>query len=179
MAGPTPGGRLVGTWEELRLRYADSYSRGACLIALFRAKHPGRERLLGQEWTRCDYFPPSMLRVVRALPRPALAAMTKRERVALAALPELVTVWRGCYENNMAGMSWSLDRAVAAKFTTLYRYYQEGKARLVLRGTIARDRIAFYKAERKESEIVCDPADVDFVVESRDATPFTFSGGSR
>jgi hypothetical protein len=110
----------------------------------------------------CDGFPDAMLDIIKRLPRPALAAMTAKERKLLSRFPEVVTIWRGCYEANGRGMSWSLDADVAARFPTLNRYRQEGQP-LLIEGLVARDRIVFLKQDRDEQEVVVDPYEVSFV----------------
>jgi hypothetical protein len=42
--------------------------------------------------------------------------MNRAERATYDSLPELLTVYRGCFTHNKEGMSWSLDRKVAEKF---------------------------------------------------------------
>ena len=79
--------------------------------------------------------------------------MTAKERKVYAALPDKVTVYRGCYKDNKWGLSWSLDRDVAAKFPRLHRYKQDGQPILV-RAIADKAYIAAVKLDREESEII-------------------------
>jgi hypothetical protein len=147
--------------ERKALFMCNSWQRGSFLAGLF----PWCEKrleLLGEFWTICDYFPKRMKDIVSKLPRPAWACMDDLEREAYGNLPAVITVWRGCYETNAAGMSWSMCRATAERFPTLLRYRQPGQPRL-LEGRIRREDIAFIKLDRKESEIVADPKAVEVV----------------
>jgi hypothetical protein len=42
--------------------------------------------------------------------------MSHEERVAFEALPEQITIYRGCGPKNMFGFSWSLDRGPPRNF---------------------------------------------------------------
>jgi hypothetical protein len=57
-------------------------------------------------------------------------------------------------------VSWSLERDVATRFPFLLRYRQKGTP-LLFAGRVRLERIAFLKLDCKESEVVCDPRDVE------------------
>ena len=48
--------------------------------------------------------------------------MSDEERMAFEALPEQITIYRGCGPQNLFGFSWSLDRRVAEEFPFPARY---------------------------------------------------------
>ena len=153
------------------LRFANSYSRADAIMNLFRVQHPGRVALLGAEWSGCDTYPKAMKRILLDLPRPALDAMTPEENKFLATLLETIDVWRGCYEHNRKGFSWTIDRETAKRFTTLMRYSHSGLDPLLLQGRVRRSDIVFVKLDRNEFEIVPRPGAVEIVaVESNTAS---------
>jgi len=51
--------------------------------------------------------------------------MNDEERAAFEALPEPITISRGCGAKNMFGCSWSLDRKIAARFPFSSRYWTD------------------------------------------------------
>jgi hypothetical protein len=80
--------------------------------------------------------------------------MTPGVRRKLAALPEHVAAYRGCYEGiNDDGVSYSLDRDVAVRFPTLMRYRIDGETPVLLTRTLIRN-MCFLVDGRDEHEIV-------------------------
>lgn len=79
--------------------------------------------------------------------------MTTDERAALAAMPEEITVYRGCYEINRRGLSWTTDINIAARFPTLHRYSRPGEQPILLQAIAYRDR-AVAKHGRSEDEVI-------------------------
>ena len=159
---PCTAGLAAAINAEHRLKFANSYTRAAALLKVFRERHPRRLELLGEEWSGCDYYPAGMRKVVRDLPRPTWPAMDDLERYVFGNLPAIVTVFRGCYQTNRAGFSWSTSRDVAERFPTLMRYRQPGQP-LLIEGRVRRERIAFLKLDRSEEEVVVHPDDVEVV----------------
>ena len=150
---------------EQELRFANSYSRADAIMNLFMVQHPRRVALLGSEWSGCDTYPKAMKRILLDMPRPALDAMTPEENKFLATLPETIDVWRGCYEHNRKGFSWTIDCETAKRFTTLMRYSHSGLDPLLLQGRVRRNDIIFVKLDRNEFEIVPRPGAVEIVAE--------------
>ena len=68
-------------------------------------------------------------------------------------MPEVITIYRGCYPNNQSGLSWSTDKEIAAGFTLQNRYQQPGQPRLLLEARIRREH-AILLLERNEQEII-------------------------
>jgi hypothetical protein len=113
--------------------------------------------LLGEVWTKCDNVGAYREELQRAMfptgqPHTCPEMMTQEEREALAALPELVTVYRGCGPENVIGCCWSLDRETATIFPTLVGYRQESP-RLVT-ATVRREGIVALKLTRNEKEVI-------------------------
>lgn len=128
-------------------------------------------QLLGENWSACDnivehkfelaYYLDGAFDDSESRSRRALLnrMMTARERAIWRSLPDKVAVYRGCYEINRDGLSWSLDRSIAEKFPTLNRYRREGEAPLLLIGVVEKSRIVL-KNDRKETEVIAVGVDV-------------------
>ncbi len=145
---------------ESDLRFADSYSR---LPTLFDYRYVVPDdtwlKILGREWSRCDnigeyldelYCSPFGDRLGRNIPE----MMDRKSRKVLNELPDVVTIYRGCYTSNKWGLSWSLDRSIAERFPTLMRYRQDGQP-LLVKAQIEKSKIAAVITDRNESEIIC------------------------
>lgn len=146
------------TLEEAQrmLMLCDSYSRLPALLDLA----PLIERsdflkLLGEEWSCCDNIGLYVYQILPVLKEAKVIPemMTKRELSVLRSLPDVFRIYRGCYQNNKCGLSWSVSEEVAAKFPTLHRYRQQGTPILVVAEVRKADVIAI-KLDRKEREII-------------------------
>lgn len=138
------------------LMLCDSYSRLPALLDLA----PLIERsdflkLLGEEWSGFDnigthvYQILPLLKGAKAIPE----MMNNRELSVLRRLPDVFKIYRGCYQDNMCGLSWSMSAEVAAKFTTLNRYKQYGTPILVV-AEVRREDVLAIKLDRGEREVV-------------------------
>lgn len=145
------------------LRFANSYNRLEKVIELaWLMEADDWCKLLGEEWSTCDnigrYYdelldtPFADTQAEPSVWRDAL--MTEDERAKFDALPDRLTVFRGCYGFNKWGFSWSLDRDVAARFPFLHRYRQNEQA-LLVRATVAKRDIVALKHDRQEAEVIC------------------------
>ena len=81
--------------------------------------------------------------------RPML--MDKAERAALAAMPDVLTIYRG--GSTKKGLSWTLTEEKARWFASRHR---DGKSR-VYKATVPKDKVYAYLNGRKEHEIVVNP----------------------
>ena len=145
-----------------QLKFCDSFTRLPTLIDIaFLMEPPEWLTLLGEEWSSCDNVS-QYADELWDTPFGYLAdepleqrnyMMTDQQIVALEALPEVVTVFRGCYENNKRGFCWTLDQAIAEKFPTQLRYRQDGQP-LLIRATIRRDLILALLHNRNEAEVI-------------------------
>lgn len=133
----------------------DSYSRMNILVELGFAM-PAQEWhiVLSEFWTMCDNISQYRRLLRRMLPAagPVPGMMTPDELAAYDALPEWLTVYRGCGHHNMLGASWSLSRVMAARFPTLMRYRQA--CPLLVTATVPRHRVLALKLDRDEHEII-------------------------
>lgn len=140
------------------LAYFGSYK---CLPALLgmvgRVEDADWLRLLGEEWSRFDNVGhytdeliwDSPLRDAGTIPE----MMTPEELAAFDELPDEVTIYRGCYNNNKWGLSWSLNKAVAERFPTIRRYCQSGQPILVT-AQVKKSNIMALKLDRDEDEVI-------------------------
>jgi hypothetical protein len=145
------------------VRYCNSYTRLEVLHDLAWRMDPGEWlTVLGEEWEVCDNIAVYRDVLVYGTPFAALVhcprewrhyMMTDDEREALAALPDTMTIFRGCYFHNRHGLSWSLDSTVAEQFPRLWRY-QHHTTPLLIEAEIERDQILALKMDRGESEII-------------------------
>jgi hypothetical protein len=139
--------------------WADSYSRLGVLLDL-RASMDDLEwwRLFGQWWSSCDniasYTPRVRPMLLHTTPEQRQAMMDARAKSIWAALPNFVTVYRGCYAVNRDGLSWTLSRETAAIFPTLSRYRRLGDVPLLLTGIAAKALIVMH-TDREEDEVIC------------------------
>lgn len=147
-----------------RLRTANSYTRIPILIDLWHdaeVTDPEWLILLGEEWSVCDNITEHLDDLLdtplgEALSNPGPVRhlmMTDEERAAYDALPDEVTMWRGCYRINRGGLSWTTDKARAMRFPGLHRYRGEGHP-LLIKATIAKADVLAVKLDRQEAEVI-------------------------
>ena len=89
----------------------------------------------------------------------ARARLLESERSVLAAMPELLTIFRGV-RNRKAwrGVSWTLDVETARWFATRF-----SDTRVLVSGAVNREFIKAYLTERDESEVIVLPEQVQNV----------------
>jgi hypothetical protein len=120
---------------------------------------------LGEEWECSDnvgHYKDEILERLWEATRAQLdAMMNEEEQAAWAALPDEITAYRGCSSINQDGMSFSLDRDIAAEFPTLPRYRAEEP--LLVEARIPK-RFSVLKLERSEQEIILTAKDAVVVV---------------
>lgn len=145
-----------------RLTHSDSLSRLPELLGIqYRMAEDDFLRLLGEEWSgfdnignHIDDLSDSPLFLIRGQEGVVKCEMmTPEEFAVFEALPDVITVYRGCYKPNKWGLSWSLSKTVAEQFPTLNRYRQDGQPLLVTAQAMKKNIIAV-KLDRKESEII-------------------------
>lgn len=145
---------------EEELIFADSYSRLPLLLD-YGPWSVGCDKwleLLGKKWSACDNIGLHAQELIDAVEfaaesMPVMQMMNETEQAVFASLPETITVYRGCYENNKWGFSWSLEREVANRFPFLTRYRQQGRP-LLIKATIEKSKVAAVKLDREESEVI-------------------------
>jgi hypothetical protein len=91
--------------------------------------------------------------------------MTPKERARLDALPDPVTVYRGCGGPKYVGFSWTLSKKMAERFAVIACNPRRGMLApdlvgttpTVIKGTVAKRNIVALINDRKEQEIIAYP----------------------
>ncbi|MGE5158766.1 MAG: hypothetical protein ACM3OF_11535 [Gemmatimonas sp.] len=115
---------------------------GALLYVLQNASAAVFWRVMLSEWRMCDAtwaYLPALLAQTRRHGN-ARSYMPAEALAALRALPPRVSVYRGCSRHRVAGIAWTLDRAVAKGFARGHRLIPVSDP-VVASATIARARI--------------------------------------
>jgi hypothetical protein len=112
------------------------------------------ERILGEKWTSCDRIRTSLanLRLCLGTRGPKRNMMTAEENAAYDALPDTVSVYRGCDKSAMTGACWSLNRRVANRFPFLIRF--RAISPVLVTARVKKNRILAVKLGRGEEEII-------------------------
>lgn len=114
-------------------------------------------RLLGETWPSCDNIAEwaTVLRAMLASAprRQVKQMMTSAEHEALDQLPSEFTVWRGCYEGNADGLSWTIKKAIATRFPFQHRYRRKAMTPILIEAHCRRDD-AILKLDRGEAEVI-------------------------
>jgi hypothetical protein len=136
-------------------RYSNSYN-GLGYVLPFNGWLDRNEwlTLLGKNWESCDmvFKYASRLRRILKTAGPLPAMMTPEENAFYDALPDRVTIYRGCQEANLMGLCWTLDRALANSFTQLSRFRVEKP--LLATATVPKKKVLAVKLGRDEKEII-------------------------
>jgi hypothetical protein len=146
------------------LRSKDSYSRLPTILDMHRSM---REtvwlKLLGDSWTSCDNISihAEYLRAILSGKFNARPMMTSSEWRHLNALPETVTIFRGCGSHNLSGLSWTTERTIAEKFPFLNRYRVRDPQLII--ATVAKRDIVAFKNDRDESEVIALRPEVESI----------------
>lgn len=141
-----------------KMNWGNSYERlGLLLDAESLVSRQVFFNVLGEEWGGFDnirQYKVELKRVFRRASQLELdSMMSEDDRRAYKALPNVVTVYRGCYPFNRDGLSWTTCREVAEKFTTLNRYSQKGLTSSVIKATVKKTGLV-YKGDRSEFEMI-------------------------
>ena len=140
------------------MRHHDSYSKLEALLSA-RKFMPWQVfyKTLGCIWNESDSISKHkyvLYRIFANSTRYQLSLlMDKREKLALSKMPEIFSIYRGCYQNNRIGLSWTTDKDIAVGFTLQNRYQQAGKMRLLLESKIKREN-AILLLSRNEFEVI-------------------------
>ena len=141
-------------------RHCNSYNRMGTLLDVYPLLD--REhffKALGWHWcfsdNICD-FKDQLSEILGNASRKELDLMMEPDELAtLAKMPAIIKIYRGCYEKNRDGLSWTTDKAVAELHTKKLRYSSLNKNEipLLLEDSIDSGR-AVLKLERNEWEII-------------------------
>jgi hypothetical protein len=150
------------------LVWGDSYQRLPMIMEMIPfLSRPMLFEVLGSGWTGFDnigQFRLPLAKLLRSATRAELdLMMTPEERAALAAMPDEITVYRGCYQINRHGLSWSTDINIAARFPTLHRYSRPGEQPILLQAIAYRDRAVAMHGRSEDEVIVVDAHQVEEV----------------
>lgn len=156
-AMPSIGKRNRLSLEQAReaLDMCNSYERMPTLIGLYFQMAVGDWHVvLGEEWSCCDNIGRHrhLLRMMLPARGPVVGMMTDDELMAYHALPDRLTVYRGCGPKNMFGPSWTTDEEVGRKFPKMLRYWQ--KEPLLVTATVRKHSVLAVKLDRGEAEII-------------------------
>ena len=145
------------TEHEEILSYCDSFTRLPTILDLaFEMPFQEWLRLLGEEWTGCDnisHHIDSLSEHFSFCEYPIRELMDADEQRVYNNLPDVLTIYRGCYANNKRGICWSMDRDVAEKFPFHLRYRQPGQP-LLVKARVRKSDIIAVKLGRNEAEII-------------------------
>lgn len=140
------------------IKWCGSFDIARALESLFQCMDRSEWwRLFGESWSTADDA--ALIRdflewqLGDATLNELRLAMSPNELEALDKLPMRVTVFRGCYEHNADGLSWSLSRDIAASFPFLARYKADGVQPILLTGTAWAGSLIL-KLDRNEQEVL-------------------------
>lgn len=150
-----------------QMRFADSYTRLPKLLELLSSSDPlSWWEKLGEEWSCCDNIGLHLAEVRRLLKNArrehVLMMMDSNEKTAWELLPKSIKVFRGCYDFNQDGLSWSMSRDVAQRFPSYWRYRHPDRVPLLLVGDVQKDD-CILKLDRNEQEIICHTVKVEVI----------------
>lgn len=127
-------------------------------------------KVLGENWSVCDNigkYTEELTDILWTYDRTQLQGKPKRvvslpcpemmdseEQALFDSLPETVVIYRGCYDINKWGLSWSLNRDVAAKFPFLGRYWRRNEQALLVKARVSKSNIMAVCLGRNEHEII-------------------------
>lgn len=83
---------------------------------------------------------------------PIREMMGPEENSAYDALPDTVTIYRGCGQANIMGMSWSLNKETANSFPHTHRYKVPDP--LLVEAIVSKRKILAVKLDRDEEEVI-------------------------
>jgi len=145
------------TLEQLReyIQYSNSYTRLLDMLNCYEdCAAADWLRVIGEEWQSCDNIGFHKAALLGILPRSTEPLMMTHEEMAeLDALPDMLMVYRGADRGvNECGLSWSLDREVAAQFPFLGRYQASNPVLVV--GHVSKRHVVALKNGREERELI-------------------------
>jgi hypothetical protein len=118
-----------------------------------------------QVWNNCDDTWYLQLDIIEALElnreaQPPRLFWNDEQKAFFDALPEVVTIYRGCSRERMRGVSWTTDKAVAEGFARGHRGITVPDA-IVAEYRIAKPDIITVMPDIAESEVIIDPRGIE------------------
>ena len=156
---PNDEAELLATLEK-SLLMCDSYSRLDTLLDIYDCY--GEDifiKMFCNWWTSCDTTPLNIEHVTGILgDMDALGTLQRKyampENLAdYLALPEELTVYRGCYAFNDDGICYTTDKQIAVNFVKHHRYKAEGHQPILLTGKVKKEDCLYFN-DREEKEIL-------------------------
>ena len=141
--------------SEKLLKRSDSHNRLRDLCEIHRQMHfDDWVKVLGSEWSGFDSIHHAEKFLKFALGTNTQRLMMSRwEWKVYASLPSRVTIYRGCDRDlNTQGICWSLDRGIAANFTSYNRH--SARNPVLVTASVLRSRIVAIKLDRGEREVI-------------------------
>jgi len=144
------------------------------IMALANIAHELADReyweLLGQVYMESENIFQQKGRIAKLLAsqrRHRHCIMSKSEQRVLRAMPEKLTIYRGCKNstNSKQGWSWTLDRGKATLFANRISFSNHRRP-LVLTATADKKNVIAYFNGRKEKEILINPKHVTVIEEA-------------
>jgi hypothetical protein len=136
--------------------FSDSFYRMHKIIDMFfhkyRLNYEDWCKLIGDWWSSCDFTSLHKNTLKYLLNAPTPEMMDEEELNVYNALPDTVTVYRGCGTKNKTGASWSLNKDVARKFPYFARYRAD--VPMLLTGRVKKADIVAVKLGRNEQEVI-------------------------
>ena len=114
-------------------------------------------RIFNLGWPCCDETFNQRGKLLSLLAERGTAApfLEGRDRDFYEGLPDNVRIYRGCSVERVRGLSWTIDRAVAAAFARGHRGINVPNA-VVATAVIPREAIFTVATDREEQEVVID-----------------------
>lgn len=141
---------------EKELMLCDSYSRLGAFLEPDWIAVGDTMPLLGKFWSLFDNisaYSDELSGLFGVYDWPINALMDEDERAKLDGMPDEFVIYRGCYQHNKWGMSWTTNREVAERFPTLNRYKQDGQP-LLVKARVKKCNVVAMKLDRDEDEII-------------------------
>lgn len=110
-------------------------------------------------WSACDdtwHHRGELLTLLRRIKEDRFDSFTDEPRRAYDALPSRVRIYRGCSQERVFGLSWSLSKDVAATFARGHRGKRVSDA-VIATTTIKKSDVFAVLDDREEQEVLIDP----------------------
>ena len=112
--------------------------------------------MIGEHWPDFDNVSQHAFELSMNIPSGNIPEMMDvGERKALAALPDVVTIYRGCDRASTDGLCWTLDKSIAERFLQFDRYRRADP--VIVTATVHRADITAIKLGRNEQEVIVMP----------------------
>jgi hypothetical protein len=145
------------------LSLLSSERRAPEMVALLeRASPESYWKVFLTHWPNCDDTSALKGQLLSQLQRAASAATpiqhySDEQRAFFESLPQVVTVYRGCSRQRIAGISWTTEAEIAIQFAHGHRQIPVPDPVIVTAEIDKNDILAVF-TDRSENEIICTPS---------------------